>query len=108
MNEANVARHARPDSEDTQSISATTIRLAQKKAPQRRGASIFMLTMLFTAVQVWALVVVLTQLRADGVVRVALACLLSGAVVAVLWSWQETRSCLPDQGNEVDIRRLRQ
>ncbi|GAA0642606.1 hypothetical protein GCM10010174_76570 [Kutzneria viridogrisea] len=48
-------------------------------------------TALFSAVQLWAIVVLLTQLHVDGVVAVALAAVISGAVLAALSGWQEVR-----------------
>jgi hypothetical protein len=46
----------------------------------------------FTAVQLWAVVVLLTQLQVGGVVAVALAAVMAAAVLAVIYGWQEVRS----------------
>lgn len=50
------------------------------------------LTALFTAVELWAIVVLLTQLHVGGVVAVALAAVMSGAVLAAVYGWQEVRA----------------
>lgn len=47
-----------------------------------------LLALLFTVVEVLAILVVLWQLRADGLARVALAVTLAGALVAVYDSWR--------------------
>jgi hypothetical protein len=50
------------------------------------------LTALFTAVELWSVVVLLTQLHVGGVVAVALAAVMSGAVLAAVYGWQEVRA----------------
>jgi hypothetical protein len=51
----------------------------------------FTCTIVFTAVEVWAVLVVLFRVPADGVARVALAAALAGTLMAVLLSWQDRR-----------------
>jgi len=49
-------------------------------------------TAAFTAVEVWAVIMVITRFTADGASRVALAIVLAGAVLALLYAWEETRA----------------
>ncbi|KAA2256073.1 hypothetical protein F0L68_26875 [Solihabitans fulvus] len=71
----------------------TVPQLHQQRDPRRwrrlvrRGA----LMALFTSVQVWATVVVLARVHADGLPRVALALALAGGLLAVLDGWQQVR-----------------
>ena len=64
------------------------------------------LTAVFTAVQIWAGAVLLTQVHVDGVVAVALAAVMAGAVLAVIYGWQEVRSVSRQQtgGDELSER----
>ncbi|MGO1051229.1 hypothetical protein [Crossiella sp. CA198] len=47
------------------------------------------ITLLFTAVQVWALVLVINRFPAEGLVQLALAVALAGTVLSVLNAWEE-------------------
>jgi hypothetical protein len=47
---------------------------------------------LFTGVQLWALVAILTNVHADGVLAVALPVLAGGASAAVVLIWREVRA----------------
>lgn len=46
---------------------------------------------LFSVTEIWAIVVVLTQIRVDGVDAAALALLVAGVVLAIWSEWQECR-----------------
>lgn len=61
---------------------------------QRRTSAV-MWSIVFTVVQAWAVLAVLTLIRAQGAAHVALACVLGGAVMAVILAWQR---CLPGRG----------
>lgn len=58
----------------------------------RRRTSAAMWSIVFTGIQTWAVLAVLTLVRAQGVAQVALACVLGGAIMAVILAWQR---CLP-------------
>jgi len=49
-------------------------------------------TIVFSAVEVWAVIVVLTMLRVDGVLKVALCCALAGALMAIYLAWRSIRA----------------
>ena len=51
-------------------------------------------TVAFTAVEAWAVIMVLTRFTAAGANRIALAIVLAGAVLALLYAWEETRGLL--------------
>jgi membrane-bound ClpP family serine protease len=55
-------------------------------------------TAAFTAVEAWAVIMVLTGFTAAGASRVALAIVLAGAVLALLYAWEETRGLLRGKG----------
>lgn len=58
----------------------------------RRGSPVssrLVLTLVFTAVQLWALVVVVGRIEVSGVLQVALALALGGTVLAVFNAWEE-------------------
>jgi hypothetical protein len=62
-------------------------------------------TVVFTVVEAWALVVVLADIRAGGMDKIALALALAGCVVAVIDAWQNIRAqrtatAEPDTPNE--------
>jgi hypothetical protein len=46
---------------------------------------------LFSVTEIWAVVVVLTQIRVDGVDAAALALLVAGVVLAIWSEWRESR-----------------
>jgi hypothetical protein len=48
-------------------------------------------TILFTVLEVWALIVVLADSRPNGVLRIALAFVLATVVVAVVDAWRRPR-----------------
>ncbi|GAA4616778.1 hypothetical protein [Saccharopolyspora hordei] len=50
------------------------------------------LSVVFSVVQVWALVVVLVSVQPEGAVRVALACVMAAAVLAVMSAWGRART----------------
>ncbi|MCO1580566.1 hypothetical protein M8C13_32905 [Crossiella sp. SN42] len=65
-------------------------------------SSRLVITLLFTVVQAGALVVVLGEFPAEGVLRVALAVALAGTVLSVLNAWEEVllssrRGCRRDR-----------
>lgn len=49
-------------------------------------------SVLFTVVQVWALIVVLVSVQPEGAVRVALASVMAAAVMAVMSAWGRART----------------
>jgi hypothetical protein len=49
-------------------------------------------TIVFSAIELWAVIVVLTMLRVDGVLKVALCCALAGALMAIYLAWQGLRA----------------
>jgi hypothetical protein len=46
---------------------------------------------LFSVIEIWAIVVVITQIRADGVDAAALAIVVTGVVLTIWSEWQESR-----------------
>jgi len=46
---------------------------------------------LFSVTEIWAVVVVLTQIRVDGVDAAALALVIAGVVLAIWSEWRESR-----------------
>jgi hypothetical protein len=49
-------------------------------------------TLVFTAVMLWAAVVIIVKSELDGVVALAVAFVLAGGLVAVYDAWREVRS----------------
>lgn len=49
-------------------------------------------TILFTALEVWALLIVLADSRPNGALRIALAFVLATVVIAVVDAWRKPRS----------------
>jgi hypothetical protein len=78
----------------------------EERRPYNRVFGRVVLTAVFTAVQLWAAVVLLTQLHVEGVVAVALAVVMAAAVLAVIYGWQEVRSVSRQQtgGDELSER----
>lgn len=64
------------------------------------------LTAVFTAVQLWAVMVLLSQVHVEGVAAVALAVVMAAAVLAVIYGWQEVRAASRRQtgGDELSER----
>jgi hypothetical protein len=54
--------------------------------------SAVMLNAFFTTVLAWALIVVVVLIQPHGVARVALACVMAGAAIAIIAAWKEPRS----------------
>jgi len=54
-------------------------------------------TVVFSAVEVWAVIVVITRFTAAGASRVALALVLAGALLAIFYAWEETKVSLRGQ-----------
>ena len=77
-----------------------------ERRPYNRVFFRVVLTVVFTAVQLWAVVVLLTQVHAGGVVAVALAAVMAAAVLAVIYGWQEVRNAGRQQtgGDELSER----
>jgi hypothetical protein len=92
-------RHARLDPSDEQSTPTTPKRVMGNTGRRQRSVSTLTWTVTFTVVQAWAVIVVLTQLRADGVTKAALALVLSGTVIAIISAWQEVRPRPPGGGS---------
>jgi hypothetical protein len=46
---------------------------------------------LFSVTEIWAVVIVLTQIRVDGVDAAALALVIAGVVLAIWSEWRENR-----------------
>ncbi|WP_199438993.1 hypothetical protein [Umezawaea beigongshangensis] len=59
---------------------------------QRRYTERVAVTIVFTTVQAWATIAVVTQLRIGGVLAVATALVLSASLVAVADSWRDVRT----------------
>jgi hypothetical protein len=59
---------------------------------QRRYTERVAMTIVFTTVQVWATIAVVTQLEVGGVLAVATALVLSASLVAVADSWRDVRT----------------
>lgn len=64
----------------------------QLSRPRRPRLSSVLATIVFSAIQIWAVIVVLTMLRVDGVLKVALCVALAGALMAIYFAWQSIRS----------------
>jgi predicted PurR-regulated permease PerM len=64
----------------------------EERRPYGRVFARVVLTAVFTAVQLWAVVVLLTQVHVGGVAAVALAAVMAAAVLAVIYGWQEVRT----------------
>lgn len=73
-------------------MSSQNTRLVPEPRPYGRVFARVVLTALFSAVLLWAIVVLLTQAHVEGVVAVALAVVMSGAVIAAVSAWQEVRT----------------
>ncbi|MFI9817162.1 hypothetical protein [Saccharothrix variisporea] len=75
---------------------------------RRRFTERLACTLVFTAVQLWAAAVIVTQLDANGLVAPAVALVLSGALVAVYDAWQSVRTGRKtlDEGIREDLVRL--
>ncbi|QUQ66560.1 hypothetical protein [Kutzneria sp. CA-103260] len=78
----------------------------EERRPYNRVFTRVVLTVVFTAVQLWAVVVLLTQLHVAGVVAVALAMVMAAAVLTVVYGWQEVRAASRQQtgGDELSER----
>src|SRR5437868_3945357 len=61
---------------------------APRRDRRERTLTSFVCAAVFTAVQVWSLLVILVWLPTQGLTRVALACVLAGAVMAVVSAWR--------------------
>ncbi|WP_309116620.1 hypothetical protein [Saccharothrix sp.] len=75
---------------------------------RRRFTERLACTLVFTAVQLWAAAVIVTQLDTNGVVALAVALVLSGALVAVHDAWQSVRAARRTLDEEIreDLVRL--
>ncbi len=80
-------RPAGPDL--AQSVDPETEQFAR---PRRPRLSSVLATIVFSAIQIWAVVVVITMLRVDGVLKVALCVALAGALMAIYLAWQGIRA----------------
>ncbi|ONI88467.1 hypothetical protein ALI22I_19115 [Saccharothrix sp. ALI-22-I] len=69
---------------------------------RRRFTERLACTLLFTAVQLWAAVVVIVKSDLDGVVALAVAFVLAGGLIAMYDAWREVRSVR--QELDVEIR----
>lgn len=69
----------------------TALPAKQRTTVRQRTVGRVVATVVFTVVEAWALVVVLADIRAGGMERIALALALAGCVIAVLDSWQNVR-----------------
>jgi len=58
----------------------------------RRFAERLTITIIFSVVQIWALIVLLVQFRAHGVLAAAAALVMSAAVIAVHDAWRDLRA----------------
>lgn len=78
----------------------------EERRPYNRVFARVVLTVLFTTVQLWAVVVLLTQANVSGVLAVALAAVMAAAVLAVIYGWQEVRAASRQQtgGDELSER----
>ncbi|MBB5805174.1 hypothetical protein F4560_004942 [Saccharothrix ecbatanensis] len=65
-------------------------------------------TLVFTAVQLWAAVVIVFKADVDGVVGLAIALVLSGGLIAVHDAWRDVRSVRRELDVEIreDLVRL--
>jgi hypothetical protein len=73
-------------------MSSQNTRVVPEPRPYGRVFARVVLTALFSAVLLWAIVVLLTQSHTEGVVAVALAVVMSGAVIGAVSAWQEVRT----------------
>jgi hypothetical protein len=78
----------------------------EERRPYNRVFARVVLTTFFTAVQIWAAVVLVTQIHVGGVVAVALAAMMAGSVLAAIYGWQEVRAASRPQtgGDELSER----
>lgn len=65
-------------------------------------------TLVFTAVMLWATVVVIIKSDLDGVVAIAVSFVLAGGLVAVYDAWRDVRTARREQDVEIheDLVRL--
>ncbi|WP_033435963.1 hypothetical protein [Saccharothrix syringae] len=70
---------------------------------RRRFAERLACTLVFTAVQLWAAVVVLVETDARGPLAAAVALVLAGGVIAMYDAWHDVRSA--HRSREVERRR---
>ena len=61
------------------------------------------LTAVFTALQIWAAMVLLTQVHVEGVAAVALAMVMSAGVLTVIYGWQEVRAASRRQTGDDEL-----
>jgi hypothetical protein len=78
----------------------------KERKPYNRVFARVVLTAGFTAVQLWAVVVLLTQVQVAGAAALALAAVMAGGVLAVIYGWQEVRAASRQQtgGDELSER----
>lgn len=75
----------------------------EERRPYNRVFTRVVLTVFFTAVQLWAMVVLLTQLHVGGVVAVALAAVMAAGVLAAIYGWQEVRAASRQQVGDDEL-----
>lgn len=63
--------------------------------PTRRRWAVAVGTLVFSVVEAWAVIVVLVTTHPSGVTKVALACVLAGAVMAIYLATQSLRNAAP-------------
>ncbi|MFD1149601.1 hypothetical protein [Saccharothrix hoggarensis] len=75
---------------------------------RRRFTERLACTLVFTAVQLWAVVVVVVKAEVDGVVAPAVALVLAGGLIAVHDAWREVRAVRRELDVEIreDLVRL--
>ncbi|MFC6092457.1 hypothetical protein Q5530_19205 [Saccharothrix sp. BKS2] len=64
----------------------------ERAKSRRRFTERLACTLLFTAVQLWAAVVIVIKSDARGVVALAVALVLAGGLIAMYDAWREVRS----------------
>ena len=80
----------RPTGQDL--VRSADLETEQLTRPRRPRLSSVLATIVFSAIEVWAVIVVLVMLRVDGVLKVALCAALAGALMAIYFAWQSIRS----------------
>ncbi|WP_158843048.1 hypothetical protein [Saccharothrix deserti] len=75
---------------------------------RRRFTERLACTLVFTAVQLWAAVVIIFKSDVDGVVALAVAFVLAGGLIAMYDAWREVRSVRRELDVEIheDLVRL--
>ena len=84
-------------------MAVRTVDTAKSLSTKQKKVGLVVGAVVFTVVEAWALVVVLADIRAGGMDRIALAVALAGCVVAVIDAWQNIRARRTESPSSDDL-----